>query len=649
MKINSTKKKITLSFVLAIVFFALSLFTPTSKISKAKAQVNRSFYCQCTTLHSGKKQEPFAVPANMKTVEEARAWCEKHTGVDPLRQTQRKCVLDPGKVHEKRAEYHGVESDNFFVRAIKWLLLAILELVGTLLTLAGIVFAWSADAKNISYVLGNSVLFESWGYVRDVFNVFFILVLLLIAFSMIFQVEKYGNKKTIVTLIIMALLVNFSFPLVRIIIDFSNVLMYSLLQTFLPFQNDASEIFVNITEGSEIKNIINPGKQASIPFLISAIIFVFILAITLLALAALLVIRIMALAVLIIFSPIGFIGIIVPGISSQVSKFWDNLLRFSFFGPIMVFMLIIAVRIMSSIGKFKFQDSGISFQEAAEAQSIEPSILASMSVFIIPIIILWMGMGVASSMSIIGADIVTSKAKNLSKNLGRKISLAPVKLAGSGWKTTGIPGGIKQKWEDYKKSGPLFGTAKIAKREAKVATKLGVTGAAERDVKIRADEYKKNNESKDNLQKKVQRGDAAAAYRLAIDGNIDSPTYEQIIKKIKDPKVKELLENKTSETRIDTVIDYKIKTETEAARAAGKPAPTAAEEDAWAEEIIGKLKPDQWKNQNIKELTDKSYPYHAAKISAAYKVYNGYNRRNQDKVTENMSGENYAAGSGFIW
>ncbi len=66
---------------------------------------------------------------------------------------------------------------------------------------------------------------EGWGIVRDICNIFFIFILLYIAFKIILGIKgKADPKGLIVNVIIIGLLINFSLFATRIIIDASNIL-----------------------------------------------------------------------------------------------------------------------------------------------------------------------------------------------------------------------------------------------------------------------------------------------------------------------------------------------------------------------------------------------------------------------------------------
>jgi hypothetical protein len=50
---------------------------------------------------------------------------------------------------------------------------------------------------------------NGWVITRDIANMFFIVILLVIAFATILQIEQYNYKKWLPKLILMAILINF--------------------------------------------------------------------------------------------------------------------------------------------------------------------------------------------------------------------------------------------------------------------------------------------------------------------------------------------------------------------------------------------------------------------------------------------------------
>jgi|GEM_PF-2650801 len=553
----------------------------------------------------------------------------------------------------------GIEAEPDICANLSWwnlhewfncLLLYILKFIGVLLTVAATIFGWIMKPDNMLAVMNNDAIYATWALVRDTLNIAFILVLLFSAFATVFQVDKYSYKKILLKLVIMALLVNFSFPITRFIIDFSNVLMYQILNNL----GGGSGSFAHLADQGSLAHILHPAgdAKASTWVIIADIVFTFIVAITFFIIAILFLIRTVALAILIIFSPVAFTGSIIPPTAQKASSWWDALFKYAFFGPVMVFMIYVATHMMSSINKVSSHFGPTNILTIANSQSIHPNIVASLALLTIPIVILWIGIGFAQSLSIAGAEAVTKGGKNFAKWAPNKLSKSPKAL----FRATGVPGGVKKAADYYGAKGApgflgkipgLRGSEKTEATEAKIASLLGAKGSVEQSIKKEAQKMKEVGESPESLREQVsKKGSIPAAYRLALDGDIEGEEYASImdkIKEIKDPRIRELIEGETRKQRIDVVIDYKIKQE----RAKGPT--THGDEIAVAEKELGKLKPEDWQNQDMEKFMDARSPYYVAKRDAASNVYYSYNSKNRDKVTDNMKGKDYNAGKGTIW
>ncbi|MEY2671900.1 MAG: hypothetical protein RL687_317 [Candidatus Parcubacteria bacterium] len=97
-------------------------------------------------------------------------------------------------------------------------------------------FAFHYSIQDTSYRLG--FVTEGWKIVRDLCNMFFIFLLLSAAIKMILNIG-HGEKSTIVKVIIIGLLINFSLFTTHIVIDASNILAR------LFYNSDAINVVVN--------------------------------------------------------------------------------------------------------------------------------------------------------------------------------------------------------------------------------------------------------------------------------------------------------------------------------------------------------------------------------------------------------------------
>ncbi len=96
-----------------------------------------------------------------------------------------------------------------------------------LLTLSGSLFdALAGLTLSTKLYTGSSFIGYAWGIVRDLSNIFFIFILLFIAISLILGLEiGHANpKKMLISVVIIAILLNFSMFFTKIIIDSSNIL-----------------------------------------------------------------------------------------------------------------------------------------------------------------------------------------------------------------------------------------------------------------------------------------------------------------------------------------------------------------------------------------------------------------------------------------
>lgn len=457
----------------------------------------------------------------------------------------------------------GADTCSWGTHPVNCMLLVILNLAGWFLNIAILLFAWVVDASKLTAILSDPAIFESWKTVRDLLNIVFILVLLFSAFATIFQVSSYNYKKILLWLVIMALLVNFSYPITRFIIDLSNSLMYTILDK--SFGSTAKEdlIFKVTPQGfSDIQTIIATAK-GNTTSLFASTIYIFILALTILAMGLLLLIRTIVLAILIIFSPAAFVGSVL----NKGKDWWDALFKYAMAGPIMALVLAVSTKILVATNKLS--------DGAGQPE------LVSMARFIIPITILWVGITMASK-GIAGSSAIIGKAQKFAKWVPNAI-----------WKSTGVPGGFKKAADYYgKKGAPLFfgkipglrGSEKTERTEAWIASKLGVKGAKDQDMKKRAEDYKKENTNTALLKTKCSAGDAAACYRLAEDKDMDQATYTAFTKANHDTSLHKAINVKTKQNRADIVARHMASNDTdtrEKARAklvaGGNAAPTPDE------------------------------------------------------------------------
>ena len=100
----------------------------------------------------------------------------------------------------------------------------IFQALGFLLTLAGKLYDLVLFSVQFQQFAKAPFVQTGWAISLGVANMFFSLILLIIAFATILRIESYGVKQVLPRLIIAALLINFSLVIGGIIIDFSQVM-----------------------------------------------------------------------------------------------------------------------------------------------------------------------------------------------------------------------------------------------------------------------------------------------------------------------------------------------------------------------------------------------------------------------------------------
>jgi len=409
-----------------------------------------------------------------------------------------------------RGAYSDSGGGSWWDFIFKPLLLGIFTLFGYLTSVAITLFEWVIKPENYSGttgVMNLSAVYEMWKFIRDFFNLFFILVLLYTAFTLVFQISK-DFKKTLLSIVLAALFINFSYPVSRALIDMTNVPMYFFANIMAGSSGEPADsvnsVFESALSASKIKNILIPGsgnggsvKTDEIGYerFFVAIIFIFLFGITLLVLSVMFVIRLVALVILIIFSPVGFVASIIPGLGEYSNMWWKNFWKYAFFGPAAMLMLLVAVRFMSALGDERtgiFKTLKVTTTENLGANT-SPTWFASMAVFAVPIIMLWMAMSLAQTMSLAGASSVVGQGQTFSRWLGRKTyNNALTRGSYNNPVTRGTAKGIKEGAENnrfLKFVTPKYWKDVSQQKEERIAARIG--GGEEGLQRVRENQHNK--------------------------------------------------------------------------------------------------------------------------------------------------------------
>ncbi len=253
-----------------------------------------------------------------------------------------------------------------------------------------------------NYNIVNSRLVTiGFGITLAIANLGFVLAIIIIAIATILRRQTYGIKEVLWKLVAAAVLVNFSLAIAGTILTFSNTLTSYFLNSFNPAGTGSSfgafanaiagafapqKVFLAMDQGATVKkcvksrqeykpgmsqpvticeqeenenagNLIDPNKIKNaagatktfggilVPLLnlFFPTIFLIIAVIAMAALWIMLLIRYVFLGILLILMPLAWLLWIFPLTKGQWQKWWDEFIRWTFFAPVVVFFIYLAI------------------------------------------------------------------------------------------------------------------------------------------------------------------------------------------------------------------------------------------------------------------------------------------------------------------
>ena len=320
------------------------------------------------------------------------------------------------------------------------------------------------------------LILQGWKVIRDICNLLFLLLLLFIAFCTILRIEKYHAKKTLLTLIIIALLINFSKPIAVFIFDGSQLMMNYFLKA-----ND--NYHTTITGLSKIAGIVYNQSHSVGSLLIGSksnisigveiffhIIFLFIFGVALMTLGIYLLIRVVAMWIIIVVSPIAFFATIIPDFKNISSGWWNALFKYSYVGPAIAFFLWLSTGLAES------------FFVRLASTTTQGKIISMYNFisYMIVVVFLYASIIMAQKFSIMFAGTVTGYAGKAMKGTGKWLGKGTYKAPRWAARTAGITGGIAAGIGASRFGKYLTKEGRKAaqeERETKWAERMGVKGA----------------------------------------------------------------------------------------------------------------------------------------------------------------------------
>lgn len=318
----------------------------------------------------------------------------------------------------------------------------------SILTLAGKLFDILTSFAISSKVYRDSTfVISGWSIVRDLSNIFFIFILLIAAFKTMFG--QGDVQKTIKNVIVIALLINFSLFMVRVVIDGSNILAHLFynrisvtgvsnqeLPPSIPLNNVGKQksLSEGITAGLSVQNFLSgPGVSSFLKELGSnrgtittivlfALIVNLIAAWTFFQVGFMMLGRIIGLWMAMILAPLAFVMQLVPGAAAYLpnfsfAKWMKDMVQYALLAPVFLFFVYLIMVFINS----HFLDGFL--VNASNYGSFEMIIIVSLSfIFIIGLL-----------------KVAKKTASDMAGEAGNMIAGAATKAFGA---VAGVAGGV---------------------------------------------------------------------------------------------------------------------------------------------------------------------------------------------------------------
>lgn len=196
--------------------------------------------------------------------------------------------------------------------------------------------------------LAFETMFKVWSAFRDLANVFFVVIFLVIIFAntLSIGISSYAIKKMLPRLVIAAILVQFSFFITQFAIDVGNILGEGI-PLLIPGDLDSAGGATGVHKA--VSTLVGAGGLVLTAGIITALEFwplllpiVIGLAMSLLSVIFTLVFRRVLINILIILAPLAFVAWILPNTEKLFKLWWTNLVRVILMYPMIILLITMA-------------------------------------------------------------------------------------------------------------------------------------------------------------------------------------------------------------------------------------------------------------------------------------------------------------------
>jgi hypothetical protein len=250
-----------------------------------------------------------------------------------------------------------------------------------------------------------------WTLFRDIANIVIIGLFVFIAICIILGIKSYGQKSLIARVLIVAVLINFSFLFTRIVINFSNAVAIQFAK-FQPLDAQVTTIgakppdiagkFTQLMGVKSLSNTkdtlqnISKNNNSTLIALMHALIVTIItlgVAIVLLYGAILLIVRAVIMIFLLVTSSLAFATYLLPSLAQSDfgwKAWWIALFRNALLAPMMMLFLVVTLRISTGLvssldpsGQNASANNGVGVLGALASNPNDPKNVGALMIYVI--------------------------------------------------------------------------------------------------------------------------------------------------------------------------------------------------------------------------------------------------------------------------
>ena len=333
--------------------------------------------------------------------------------------------------------------------------LVLIPLAAGILWIAGYTLDTAIQfSLNTAYIFSFSKAIDlGWVIIRDIANIFFIFILIYISLGTIVNGLGFGTKKMLKDVVVAALLINFSLFVTKAVIDVSNIFgqwLYGGVKTTLIVNSSCSNggtttdkctdsnttgltslivsrmglvhLWEDTTSNTTGNDIVNKASSQTVLSSYIRLMVVLMLTYVFIYATILFLTRAITLLFLLVFSPIGFMGNVLPGIGDYAKEWRSELTKAAVFPIVFLLMLYIALQFINSLGSITLPAYNI----GAGSSSFTSINLTDLFQYFLIIFILMATLKISKKY----AGELGDKAEGLAKSLGQLAISASAGVAG---------------------------------------------------------------------------------------------------------------------------------------------------------------------------------------------------------------------------